>query len=206
MAQIEQPQIILITPPIIELGRFPDTLAGVLDALPVACIRLSAPGTDVDAIGRMADVMRAVAHERDVAVVIERHQLLVSRHGLDGVHLTDGARGVRAARKELGGDAIVGAHCGITRHEGMSAAEAGADYVAFGPVGAQGLGDGRRAEPDLFAWWSEMIEVPVVAEAGLDPSLIRTLAPVVDFLAFGDEIWSADDPATRLRGLMAACG
>lgn len=205
MAQTEHPQVILITPPVPELGRFPDQLAAVLDAVPVACLRLSAPGNDLDAIGRMADVLRAVAHERDVAVVIERHQLLVGRHGLDGVHLANGARGVRAARKDLGADAIVGAQCGVTRHEGMSAAEAGADYVAFGPVGA-GLGDGRRAEADLFAWWSEMIEVPVVAEGGLDAALVRELAPVVDFFAFGDECWSAPDPARHLSTLLAACG
>ena len=49
------------------------------------------------------------------------------------MHLTQGARGVRHARKELGADAIVGAFCGASRHEGMNAGEAGADYVSFAP-------------------------------------------------------------------------
>lgn len=67
-----------------------------------------------------------------MAVVIDDHVKLAQRHGLDGVHLTDGARAVRDARKELGDDAIVGAFCGSSRHEGMTAAEHGADYVSFG--------------------------------------------------------------------------
>jgi thiamine-phosphate pyrophosphorylase len=66
------------------------------------------------------------------------------------------------------------------------------------------LGDGTRAEKDLFQWWSEMIEVPVVAEGGLTPELIRDLAPCTDFFGIGDEIWSSDDPLGTLNTLLAA--
>lgn len=200
----ERPQIVLVTPPAFDPEDFAPRLAGVLDAVPVACLRLALAGRDLDAIARAADALRLVAHERDVPLVIETHVVLVARLGLDGVHLTDGARSVRKARKELGADAIVGAFCGTTRHEGISAAEAGADYAAFGPVGDTGLGDGAQAAPDLFDWWSQMIEVPVVAEGGLTPELVARLAPVSDFFALGDEVWRAPDPAAALRALDAA--
>jgi len=124
--------------------------------------------------------------------------------GLDGVHLNDGARQVRAARKSLGRDAIVGAFCGTSRHEGMNAGEAGADYVSFGPVGDTALGVGTRADRALFEWWSEMIELPVVAEGALDAGLVPDLAPVTDFLAIGTEIWDRDDPVAALGRLIAA--
>jgi thiamine-phosphate pyrophosphorylase len=120
------------------------------------------------------------------------------------VHLSDGARSVRAARKALGPDAIVGAFCGASRHDGMSAGEAGADYVSFGPVGATALGSGTRAERELFEWWSEMIELPVVAEGALDALTVASLAPVSDFLAFGEEIWREDDAGAALSRLLAA--
>ncbi|MBZ0123178.1 MAG: thiamine phosphate synthase, partial [Roseovarius sp.] len=94
--------------------------------------------------------------------------------------------------------------CGASRHQGMTAGEAGADYIAFGPVGATALGDGTRAGRDLFEWWSQMIELPVVAEGALDEALIRDLAPVTDFFAIGAEIWNADDPAAALGRLAAA--
>lgn len=206
MSAEDRPQIYLITPATVELELFPDRLARVLDSHEVACLRLALAGRDEYELGRVADALRLVAHERDVAVVIETHIALAERHGLDGVHLLDSARSVRAARKELGAEAIVGAYCGASRDAGMSAGEAGADYVSFGPVGASALGSGTLAEADLFTWWSEMIEVPVVAEGALTADLVRQLAPVTDFFGIGDEIWGADDPAAALGALIKAMG
>ncbi|WP_284162853.1 thiamine phosphate synthase [Frigidibacter sp. SD6-1] len=204
MAAEDRPQIYLITPPVLDLEVFPDLLARVLDRVEVACIRLALASRDEYELGRAADAVREVAHARDVALVIENHLVLVEKHGLDGVHLTDSARSVRAARKALGADAIVGAWCGASRDAGMTAGEAGADYVAFGPVGETALGSGRRAEADLFAWWSEMVEVPVVAEGALSEDMIRALSPVTDFFAIGEEIWRTDDPAKALENLTKA--
>ena len=199
----EQPQLYLITPPEIELSRFPDQLGAVLDAADIACVRLALSSHDEDTLCRTADALREVTITRDVALVIERHILLVERLGLDGVHLTDGARSVRKARKELGQDAIVGAFCGASRHDGMTAAESQADYISFGPVGDTPLGDGTVAERDLFEWWSAMIEVPVVAEGALDTDLVADLAPVTDFFGIGDELWLTDDPVAALKSLTA---
>ncbi|MET4127054.1 thiamine phosphate synthase [Roseovarius sp. MBR-6] len=204
MAEAEQPQIYLVTPPAFERDAFAPRLAAVLDAQAVACVRLALASTDEDSVARAADACREITHARDVALVIERHLGLVERLGLDGVHLPDGARSVRAARKALGPDAIVGAFCGASRHDGMSAGEAGADYVSFGPVGATALGSGTRAERELFEWWSEMIELPVVAEGALDGQTVASLAPVSDFLAFGEEIWREDDAGAALSRLLAA--
>jgi thiamine-phosphate pyrophosphorylase len=200
----EHPQIYLITPTEFELSSYPETLARVLDSVEVACLRLSLGTRDEDRIARAADALREVTHARDVALVIDSHMLLVERLGLDGVHLTDGARSVRKTRKELGDEAIVGAFCHNSRHDGMTAGELGADYVSFGPCGVTPLGDGRQAERELFEWWSMMIEVPVVAEGALDTALIRDLAPVTDFFGIGDEIWGADDPVAALQTLQAA--
>lgn len=204
MASDDRPQIYLITPPAIDLEVFGSHLGAVLDATDIACIRLALASRDEDAVARAADAVRAAAHERDVAVVIETHLRLVERHGLDGVHLPDGSKSVREARKALGSDAIVGAFCGVTRHDGISAAEAGADYVAFGPVGETALGSGAPAPRDLFDWWSDVIEVPVVAEGALTADLMRDLAPITDFFGIGAEIWVADDPAAELLRLVAA--
>lgn len=202
----EQPQIYLITPPAFDLSVFPDRLAAVLDAHEIACLRLGLAASDADALSRAADACRAVAHARDVAIVVTDQLRLVEPLGLDGVHFSDGARQVRAARKALGPDGIVGASAHGLRHEGISVGEAGADYVAFGPVRDTGLGDGSVAERDLFAWWSEMIELPVVAEGGLTADLVASLAPVTDFFGIGPEIWEADAPAAALADLLAPLG
>lgn len=204
MADDERAQIYLITPEEFDADIFAGSLAAVLDGTDIACLRLALATKDEDRIARAADALRQVCHARDVALVVENHVMMVERLGLDGVHLTDGARSIAKVRKTLGPDAIVGAFCGTTRHDGMNAAEAGADYVAFGPAGETGLGDGSRAEADLFSWWSEMIEVPVVAEGALTADLVGALAPHADFFGVGDEIWTAEDPLAALRVLTAA--
>jgi thiamine-phosphate pyrophosphorylase len=202
--QPDQPQLYIITPAEFELDVFPDQLARVLDAYPVACVRMALASKDEQRLAKAADALREVTHARDVALVIADHIPMVERLGLDGVHLSDGAHQVRYARKELGADAIVGVHSGTSRHDGMGAGEAGADYVCFGPVRENTLGDGSFAETELFQWWSEVIEVPIVAEGLLDQDMIKTLAPMTDFFAIGDEIWNSDDPVKALAALTAA--
>ncbi len=202
----EQPQLYLITPPQFELDSFSDTLGRVLDAQPTACVRLALATRDEDTLARAADTLRAVTDAREVALVIADHTLLAERLGLDGVHLSDAARSVRHARKTLGEDAIIGSFCAGSRHDGMSAGEAGADYVAFGPVQPSALDDGSYAEMELFEWWSQVIEVPCVAEGQLDVEMIRKLAPMTDFFGIGDEIWQHDDPVVALKTLWAEVG
>ena len=200
----DHPQIYLISPPEFDLSSFPDKLAACLDSTEVACVRLALATTDEGRIAKSADALREVTHERDVALVIDSHIMLVERLGLDGVHLQDGARSVRKVRKDLGDDAIVGSYCTNSRHDGMTAGELGADYISFGPVGETPLGDGRQASSDLFEWWSMMIEVPVVAEGALSEDIIRNLAPHTDFFGIGDEIWKGETPAKVLSTLRAA--
>jgi thiamine-phosphate pyrophosphorylase len=199
----DTPQLYLVSPTAFDPDIFAPRLAAVLDAHDIACIRLALASEEETDVTRAADQLRDIAHARDVPIVISKHVGLVERLGLDGVHLPDGARNIRKARADLGADAIIGTYCEASSHDGMSAGEAGADYIAFGPVGETGLGGDMRAEHDLFAWWSQMIELPVVAEGGLTPDIIAHLAPVTDFFAIGAEIWRHDHPVAALGDLTA---
>ncbi len=206
MSETERPQIYLITPPEIEISSFSNTLSEVLDQNEIACIRLSLSSQDADHIQKTADALRDISHARDIPLVIDSHVQLVEKLGLDGVHLPDGARSVRKLRTELGSDAIIGAYCSTSRHEGMHAAEAGADYISFGPMSAGDLGDGSAVDLDLFQWWSEVIEVPIVAEGGLDKDTIISLSEITDFIALGPEIWTTDNPSECLKTLVSHLG
>ena len=157
---------------------------------------------DEDTLARATDATRAVTEARDGGIGDGG----AYAHGgsalaLDGVHLPNGARNVRDARKLLGAEAIVGAFCGASRHDGMTAGEHGADYISFGPVGQTNLGTARTAGLDLFEWWSEMIELPVVAEGQLNTQLIAALSDKTDFIALGPEIWWAEDALLTLKAL-----
>jgi thiamine-phosphate pyrophosphorylase len=204
MSAEDLPQIYLVTPEVFDIDSFPDQLANILDSVEIACLRLRLTTLDENLIAKSADALRQVAHARDVALVIERHALLVDRLGLDGVHLLDGGRNIRNLRKDMGKDTILGAFCNTSRHEGLSAGEAGADYVSFGPIHTGALGNGSQVNPDLLQWWSEMIEVPVIIEGGLTEKLITDLSNKVDFFAIGPEIWNTKDPLAHLKKLANA--
>src|SRR6185437_1104623 len=98
------------------------------------------------------------------------------------------------ARRLLGPERIVGVTCHESRHLAMEAAEAGADYVAFGAFFPSASKDAKhRAEPAIIEWWSEVMTVPCVAIGGITP---MNCAPLVeagaDFLAVIAAVW--DDP------------
>jgi thiamine-phosphate pyrophosphorylase len=202
MSEQESTQVYLITPTDAELSFYTDTLAPLLDKFPLACVRLGLVSDDESTISRHADQMREVAHERDVSAVITTHYRMVDQLGLDGVHRVDAAKSLRDIRDELGADAIVGAHCGTSRHAGMNAGEAGADYVCFGPMTQTALGDEAVAEFDTFEWWSQMVELPVIAEGNLTLDVAATIAPVADFIALGAELWNTDDAVKTLSDYM----
>ncbi len=188
--EIEPAQIYLATPPAFEPAELAPQLQAVLEVAPVVCVRIAMATSDERELTRAADTLREVCHAADVAIVIDDHFRMVQPLGLDGVHLTDGSRHVRDARKELGNDAIVGAFCGASKHAGLTAAEIGTDYISFGPLAAGALGSGEVAEVELFRWWSQMIEVPLVAEGNATVEGIRGVKEYIDFLTVGEEIWS----------------
>ena len=203
MTEPTDPKIYLITPKEIDLkGNFPEKLSAIFANFDIACLRLGLSSTDEHLLGKTADAMREICHAHEVAIIIERHMLLVEPLGLDGVHLPDGAKNVAKARKLLGKKAIVGAHCAASRHTGLNAGEISADYVSFGPVTASNLDDGKIAGTELFEWWSQMIELPVVAEGQFDRKSAALIGQHADFLAFGNEIWMREDPVEELRAMM----
>lgn len=197
MSDTEHPQIYLVTPPQFELSSFSNDLSALLDAFDIACVRLRCASEAADDIGRAADNLREVCHTREVPLVVENHAKIAVTHGLDGVHLTDGARQVRDMRKLLGEDAIVGSFCENSRHYGLSAGEAGADYVSFGPLSESPLSTSDPVDFDTFEWWSQMVEVPVVAEGAITLDMAEKMAPVTDFFAFGPEVFSAAEPPAK---------
>lgn len=201
----DEAKIYLTTPEVFE----PEVLAPRLDAAlatrTVACVRLTLASTDEAAWRAAAEKLREVTEAHDVALVVNGHYRLVQPLGLDGVHLPDGRVPLRTVREELGAKRIVGAFAGTSRHNGMVLAEAGADYVSFGPVGDPGtLGDGTRAERELFEWWAQMIETPLVAEGALGREEAAALSGLADFIVPEPGIWDEPDIAEALRSYAEA--
>lgn len=204
---MEGPRIYLVTPPLEDAASFAPILDAALAAAPVACVRLRVVRDEEALISRAADALRETCHRHDVALVVTDHFRLVQQLGVDGVHLADPRLSIREARKLLGEDAIIGGFAGTSRHQGMTLAESGADYVSFGPLVETGLGDGQVADKELFDWWSEMITTPVVAEGGITIELAETLAKSTDFIAAESAVWDhPEGPAAAVKALSALLG
>lgn len=196
-------RIMLATPPRMDPEALAPMLRAALATGVVGCVRMDMPGAGEADIRRAADILRPICHEADVALILAEHFRMAKPLGLDGVEVESRHARLRDVRAEIGPDAIMGVACGASRHDGMTAAEAGADYVLFRPHHAQGaLGDGAVADLDLFQWWAEMIETPVVAEGGVGAAEIAALAPFADFAIPDADVWEGD-VAAKTKALNA---
>lgn len=196
-------RLYLITPPALVVASFRDTLAAALDAGDVAAVQLRLKGVDDDTIRRAAEVLRAVAQDRGVAFLMNDRADLAVETGCDGAHVGRDDGDLAAARRLLGPDLTLGATCHDSRHLAMEAAEAGADYVAFGAFFPTGTKETRhRPEPEILALWSEATEIPCVAIGGITAG---NCAPLVragaDFLAVVSAVWN--HPGGAAEGVRA---
>lgn len=195
-------RLYLITPPQLEPAGFADTLAAALDAGDVAAVQLRLKGAGDDEMRRAVDRLRPVAQSRDVAFILNDRPDLAARTGCDGVHIGQEDTPYEEARALVGEDAIVGVTCHDSRHLAMTAADKGADYVAFGAFFPTATKAAKgHPTPELIEWWSSTTVVPCVAIGGITPA---NLAPLVragaDFLAVLSGVWDHEDgPAEAVR-------
>lgn len=192
----------LLTPPAIALPSFADTLAAALDAGDVAAVQLRLKPAEDDAILRAAEALRPIVQSRGVAFILNDRPDLAAKAGADGVHVGIEDAPYAEARRIVGPNAIVGVTCKVSRHRAMEAAEQGADYVAFGAFfDSATRGVKAEADPDILAWWSELMVVPSVAIGGITP---ENLGPLVragaDFICASAGVWSyPDGPAAGVK-------
>lgn len=200
-------RLYLITPAALDPIVFADTLAAALDGGDVACVQLRLKDVSDDAIRRACEVLLPVATSRDVAFVLNDRPDLAVACGCDGVHIGQQDASYAEARRLLGLDRIVGVTCHDSRHLALIAAEAGADYCAFGAFyPTKTKPSPYRPTPDLLAWWAEMMTVPAVAIGGITP---ENCAPLVtagaDFIAVVSAVWEHQDgPAAAVKAFNQA--
>ena len=195
-------RLYLVTP--VTAGpEFADTLARALDAGDVAAVQLRLKDAADDEWRRTIDALRPVAQARDVAFLLNDRADLVRETGCDGVHVGQTDTPAREARRLIGDGLTLGVTCHDSRDLAMTAGEDGADYVAFGAFYPTATKDApTRAEPELLAWWSELMELPCVAIGGITAANCAPLvAAGADFLAVVGAVWA--HPAGPAAGVVA---
>lgn len=187
-------QIYLVSPLDVS-GEFPRRLENALDAGAVAAFQFRVKGVDQHEAARLAEPLQAICRARGVAFIVNDSIALAKRLSADGVHLGQHDASVREARDTLGREAQIGVTCHASRHLAMEAGEAGADYVAFGAFFPSGTkASEHRPEPELLAWWQQLMEIPCVAIGGITPDNCGPLIEAgADFLAVSGAVWNGDE-------------
>ncbi len=198
-------RLYLITPPVIpDLAALAGDLEAALDAGDVAALQIRLKDADDATVLAAVAALKPVAQARGVAVILNDRPDLAARSGCDGVHLGQSDGSVSAARTMMGRDAMIGVTCHDSRELAMDAAEAGADYVAFGaffPTTTKATL--HRPDPEILTIWQETVEIPCVAIGGITAATAGELARAgADFVAVSAAVWNhPDGPAAAVREL-----
>ena len=201
-------RLYLITPPRIDdLAGYGHILAQALDAGDVAALQVRLKDVPDEIVAAAVDVVTPIALARGVAVILNDRPDLAARLGCDGVHVGQSDAPYAEARRLMGPDRMVGVTCHDSRHLAMEAAEAGADYVAFGAFYPTATKEApTRADPEILSVWQEVMETPCVAIGGITAQNAQPLAAAgADFLAVSAGVWShREGPAAAVKALNAA--
>jgi len=198
-------QLYLITPPTIaDLDAFARDLDAALGAGDVAAVQIRLKPASDDEIRAAVAKLKPVCHAHGVVVLLNDRPDLARATGCDGVHVGQEDTSVAEARRLLGEDAMIGATCHDSRHLAMEAAEAGADYVAFGAFFATDTKQTtHRPEMDILTIWQETMETPCVAIGGITVENAALVAAAgADFVAVSGGVWNAPEgPAAAVSAL-----
>lgn len=201
-------RLYLITPAVIaDLAVFAEELGAALDAGDVAAVQIRLKDVDDATIMATAAALRTVVQSRGVALILNDRPDLARRSGCDGVHVGQSDASLAEARRTMGPDAMIGVTCHDSRELAMDAAEAGADYVAFGAFFPTTTKETtHRPDPEILTIWQETVEVPCVAIGGITAENAGGLARAgADFVAVSAAIWThPQGAAAAVRELQAA--
>jgi thiamine-phosphate pyrophosphorylase len=200
-------RLYLISPERIEHPSiFATDLRAALDGGDVAAFQLRLKDVSDDAIARAADTLRPICQQRDVAFILNDRPDLAATLDCDGVHVGQEDMSCAEARRLVGPDRQVGVTAKASRHLAMEAAEAGADYVAFGAFFQSSTkAVTTPADIEILEWWSGLMEVPCVAIGGITVENCRpVIAAGADFLAVAGGVWNYNEgPEAAVRAFNA---
>lgn len=205
-------RLYLVTPPRIDLKKFPQQLHAAFSGGDVASLQLRLKGASDDEILEAADILLPICREHHAAFMMNDSAELCAQARADGVHLGQDDMGVGEARKIIGPDRIIGMSAHASRHMAMEAGDQGADYVAFGAFYPTTSKPKEKIEkwgtpsPEILSWWSETTVLPCVAIGGINPGNCEPLVQAgADFIAAITAVWDhPEGPATAVKEFNAA--
>jgi thiamine-phosphate pyrophosphorylase len=183
------PRLYLATPVVDDPSALQASLPSLLAGVDVAAVLVRLKPTDQRTMISRVKALASAIQASGAALLLDGHVELVARAGADGAHLT-GIEALREALPTLKPDRIAGVGGLATRHDSMTSAELGADYVLFGEPDANGQRPSAEAIAERLQWWSELFEPPCVGFAASREEAGEFTAAGADFVLVGDFIWN----------------
>ena len=201
-------RLYLVTPPVApDVAALVRELERAFAGGPVAALQVRLKGAPDAEVAAAVHAVTGPARAAGCAVILNDRPDLAASLGCDGVHIGQDDAAYAEARRLVGPGGIVGVTCHDSRHLAFEAAEAGADYVAFGAIYPTSTKDApTRAELDLLRGWQLDMQTPCVAIGGITPENAREVAAAgADFLAVSAGVWRwPEGPEAAVRRLHAA--
>jgi thiamine-phosphate pyrophosphorylase len=195
------PRLYLATPVVDDPSSLAAGLPALLAANDIAAVLVRLAPTDPRTMIARIKALAPAIQNGGAALLIDGPVELVARAGADGAHLY-GIEALQDALPSLKPDRIAGVGGLTTRHDSMTAGEAGADYVLFGEPDAHGQRPSIDAISERLQWWAELFEPPCVGFAASIAEAGEFAAAGADFVLVGDFIWA--DPRGAAAALMDA--
>jgi thiamine-phosphate pyrophosphorylase len=195
------PRLYLATPVVDDPSSLAAGLPTLLAADDIAAVLVRLAPTDQRTMIARIKALAPAIQNGGAALLIDGPVELVARAGADGAHLY-GIEALQDALPSLKPDRIAGVGGLTTRHDSMTAGEAGADYVLFGEPDAHGQRPSIDAISERLQWWAELFEPPCVGFAASIAEAGEFAAAGADFVLVGDFIWA--DPRGAAAALMDA--
>lgn len=148
-----------------------------------------------------ARLLLDLCEEYNAKLIINDDVALAAATGAHGVHLGQDDMDAATARRQLGDGAIIGVTCHAQVALAVAAAQAGADYVAFGRFfNSATKPDASLASLDILARARQAVNLPIIAIGGIDlGNATSVLLAGADTLAVCGALFDTPDPGEQAR-------
>jgi thiamine-phosphate pyrophosphorylase len=189
-------RLMLLTPPVEDVVAFAPLIEAVCRSGDVAAVVLDLK-TD-DEVAALSGIRIIATHLEGTGAVLmlANKPALVEAAGADGAHFMNLDQ-LQTTRTKLAIGRLAGVAGLYSRHDAMTAAESGVDYVMFGEPDGSGKRPGFSAVVERVAWWAEIFQVPCIAYAASVDEVAELAEARADFVALGDAIWKAEGGAAE---------
>lgn len=192
----------LLTPEEPDTGRLLERVGAVLAE--AALVQYRAKGADAALRRQQAAALLPLCRAAGVPLLVNDDAALAEAIRADGVHLGEDDGDIAAARALLGQRAIIGASCYDSLDRARDAADAGADYIAFGAFHPSITKPGARHADAQLLRDAAVFGLPRVAIGGITPANGSALVQAgADLLAVISGVFDASDPLAAARAYRA---